>query len=146
LEKSFSADSTHEESTTCEAEVTRNGVFQQAPRARSRSSSATASKDGRGDLINDRLPKPRRVALEQRGVDASTRKAETTNEAANSALLTPFRENYQKREANALIRVCAVGSTPTMGAQLLPSRSRTEYLNPHPIVLKVAESIGLSLQ
>jgi hypothetical protein len=45
--------------------------------------------------MDDRVPKPRRVALEQRGVVASTRKAETTNEAANSTLLTPFRENIR---------------------------------------------------
>jgi hypothetical protein len=67
------------------------------------SSRASASDDGRGDLMDDTVAKPQCDALTPRDVVASTRKVDTTNEAASSTLLTPIREHYQKCAANGRV-------------------------------------------
>jgi hypothetical protein len=67
------------------------------------SSSASASDDERGDLMDDTVAKPQWSSLAPRGVVASTRKIDSTNEAASSTLLTPMREQYQKCVANGRV-------------------------------------------
>ena len=53
--------------------------------------------------MDDTVVKPQWGALAPRGVVASTRKVDTTNEATSSTLPTPIRERYQKCAANGRV-------------------------------------------
>jgi hypothetical protein len=53
--------------------------------------------------MDDTVAKPQWGDLAPRDVVASTRKVDTTNEAASSTLLTPIREQYQKGASNGRV-------------------------------------------